>query len=118
MALLTINGVPQKTPSKFEVNIEDIDGESARNAKGELTRDRITTKRKLNLEFPPLTQNEASTLLTAVKPVNFSVTYPDPEMGMVTKTFYVGSRRVPMLKNDSTVSKIMWENIGFNLIEL
>ena len=51
--MLKINNVSIAVPSAFQVDIQDIDGESNRNAKGELLRDRIAVKRKLNCEWPP-----------------------------------------------------------------
>lgn len=117
MAFLTIGGVAQKTPKKFKVAIQDIDGETARNARGELLRDRVATKRKLDLEFPALTQTEISTLLNAVSSVFFSVTYQDPILGMTTKTFYVGDRTTPMMRFGNGTTDLMWEGVSFNLIE-
>ena len=63
--MLKINNVNIKAPSVFQVDIQDIDGESNRNAKGKLLRDRIAVKRKLNCEWPPLTFDECSKLLNA-----------------------------------------------------
>ena len=51
-----------------------------------MIRDRIGVKRKIALEWPPLTQREISTLLAAVSSVFFTVTFPDPQQGIVTKT--------------------------------
>lgn len=48
--MLVINGVEIATPKTFQVDINDIDGETNRNAKGEMLRDRIAVKRKLNCE--------------------------------------------------------------------
>lgn len=117
MALLTIGGVAQKTPKKFKVGIQDIDGETARNAKGELMRDRIATKRKIDMEFPALTQTEIATLLNAVAPVFFDVTYQDPILGMTTKKFYVGDRTMPMMRFGNGTTDLKWEGLSFNLIE-
>lgn len=117
MAFLTIGGVVQKTPKKFKVGIQDIDGETARNARGGLMRDRIATKRKLDLEFPAMNQADMAKLLNAVSPVFFSVTYQDPILGMATKTFYVGDRTTPMLRYGNGTTDLMWENVAFNLIE-
>ena len=117
MALLTIGGVAQKTPSKFKVSINDIDGDTTRNANGDMMRDRITTKRKLELEFPPLTQTQISTLLNAVASVFFTVTYQDPILGMVTKTFYVGDRSTPILKFGNGTTDLYWEGLSMNFIE-
>jgi hypothetical protein len=93
----------------------DIDGETARNARGEMIRDRISTKRKLNCEWPAMSQAEASTLLNAVKDVFFTVTFTDPMLGEVTKTCYVGDRSVPMYRNINGV--ILWEGVKMNFIE-
>ena len=93
--MLSINGVAIATPKSFEVTISDLDGESNRNANGEMIRDRIGIKRKISLEWPPLTQSEISMLLTAVSSVFFTVTFPDPQQGVVTKTMYVGDISAP-----------------------
>ncbi len=93
--MISINGVQIATPKTYEVTVSDLDGESNRNAKGELIRDRIAVKRKLNLEWRPLTQTEIQTLLNSVSDVFFTVTFPDPELGMITKTMYVGDRTAP-----------------------
>ena len=113
--MLKINGVVIATPSSFEVTIQDIDGESNRNANGDMIRDRITTKRKINLEWPSLSQSEISTLLNAVSSVFFTVTFPDPQSGMITKTMYVGDRTSPVYTNKN--NKILWNNLKMNFIE-
>lgn len=123
MALLTVGGVAQKTPKKMKVSINDIDGETTRNAQGNMIRDRITTKRKIELEFPPLTHAELNTLLNAVSSVFFTVTYPDPYATsdptvLTTKTFYVGDRSAPMYKfGTGSVAQVLWEGLKMNLIE-
>ena len=117
MALLVINGVTVKTPSKFSVTVSDFDGETTRNAKGELIRDRIGVKRKLDCEWPPLTQSEMSTLLNAVSNVFFTVTYLDPMIGSTTKTMYVGDRSAPMYRYGTGGSEVLWENVKMNFIE-
>ncbi|MTV64105.1 DUF6711 family protein, partial [Streptococcus pneumoniae] len=95
MAQLTINGVAVKPPKSFQVGIQDIDGETGRNANGDMMRDRITTKRKLDCEWGMMTQGEISQLLHAVSSKFFEVSYPDPMDGQVTKTFYVGDMTAP-----------------------
>ena len=49
MARLIINGVAVKHPKSFQVGIQDIDGETGRNANGDMVRDRITTKQKVEM---------------------------------------------------------------------
>lgn len=114
--MLKINGVAIATPSTFKVDINDIDGEAARNARGDMIRDRIATKRKISCEWPALSMGEVSTLLQAVKSVFFTVEYPDPMEGTnLTKTFYVGDRSMPvyMIRN----GQALWEGLSMNLIE-
>jgi hypothetical protein len=114
--MLKINGVAITIPKSFKVTITDLDGESNRNAKGELIRDRVAVKRKLECEWPPLSMGEISTLLKAVQAVFFSVEYPDPVEGMnLIKTFYVGDRTSPMYSNVN--GKIQWEGLNMNFIE-
>lgn len=115
--MLTINGVKVKTPRAFTWDREDYDSENTeRNTDGEMMRDRITTKRKLGLEWGPLTQSECSAILNATSAVFFSVTYPDAMAGTSqTRTFYAGSASAPVLivRNGAP----LWEGLKMNLIE-
>lgn len=114
--MLKINGVVIATPSVFSVDISDVDGETSRNARGDMIRDRVATKRKLNCEWPALSMGEISTLLQSVKDVFFTVEYPDPMQGAsITKTFYVGDRQMPvyMIKG----GQVVWEGLKMNFIE-
>ena len=113
--MLRINGVTISTPSVFEVQISDLDGQSTRNANGLLIRDRIAVKRKLICEWPPLNQEDCSRLLTSVKDVFFDVTYPDPELGVVTKKMYVGDRTTPAYRYVD--GEVRWSGVKFNLVE-
>lgn len=113
--MLRINGVAIATPNVFEVTISDLDGESNRNANGDLIRDRIAVKRKLSCEWPALSQIQCSTLLNQIKNVFFEVTYPDPMDGVVTKTMYVGDRTSPVYS--VVKGEVKWSGVKFNLIE-
>ncbi|MCF0149146.1 MAG: hypothetical protein HUJ77_12215 [Clostridium sp.] len=113
--MLKINGKKVATPKYYEVTINDLDGESNRNANGELVRDRIGVKRKINLEWPLLSQSEISTLLTSVSSVFFSVTFYDPQAGEITKTMYVGDRTAPA--NRIVNGQVMWSGLKMNFIE-
>lgn len=93
--MIKINGVAIATPKIYEATVSDLDGESNRNAAGQLIRDRIAVKRKLNLEWGPLSQSEIAPILNAVSGVFFTVTFPDPQLGIITKTMYVGDRTAP-----------------------
>lgn len=113
--MLKVNGVAIAAPNVYEPTISDIDGETNRNAKGDLIRDRIAVKRKLNLEWGPLTQTEISTLLNAVSNVFFTVTFPDPKDGMITKTMYVGDRTAPAYQYVN--GEVKWSGLKMNFIE-
>lgn len=113
--MLSINGVAIATPKVFEVAVSDLDGESNRNANGELIRDRIAVKRKINLEWGPLTQVEIQTLLSSVSSVFFTVTFPDPMSGVITKTMYVGDRTAPAYQYIN--GEVKWQGLKMNFIE-
>lgn len=112
--MLKVNNVVIKTPSSFQVDISDIDGESNRNARGELIRDRIAVKRKLNCSWQGLTDAEIKSILSAITDTFFTVEYPDPLVGgLTTKTFYVGDRNAPMYNYKLHI----WEGLTCNFIE-
>ncbi|MCH4169418.1 MAG: hypothetical protein LKF42_09195 [Streptococcaceae bacterium] len=116
---LLINGVSVKTPRKFQVSYQTIDADSSgRNANGDMVRDIIAQKVKIELEWGPLDDTTASTILLAVKTKFFTVTYPDAETGgQVTKTFYSGDRSLPSYSWNDNFSKIKWESFTANFIE-
>ncbi len=116
--MLKIGETAIADPSAFSVDIHDIDGETLRNAKGNLIRDRVAVKRKLNLEWPALTMAEISTILSLVTAAFFDVTYPDPLTGSEeeTKTFYVGDRSTPLLRKNYN-GQYLWEGLKMNFIE-
>lgn len=116
--MLKINGVEVTAPKTFKVDISDLDGESNRNAAGELIRDRIAVKRKLSCEWPPLQMDEISTLLQAVKDIYFQVYYPDPMDGAFsTRTFYVGDRSAPAYWFDESKGIHLWQGLTMDFIE-
>ncbi len=113
---LKINGVTIKTPKKFTVGIQAVDGESGRNANGDMVRDYIATKRKADLEWGALSDAEISPILQAVMSPFFEVTYPDPMVGgITTKTFYVGDRSSPSYSWHDKLPK--WEGLTMSFIE-
>lgn len=113
--MLELNNVAVHMPRSFKVSTHDLDGNSTRNAKGDMIRDRKAVKRRLELEWSALKQSEIQQILNAVSPVFFPVKYLDPQLGLITKTFYVGDRTTPMLRYWNGVP--MWNGLSFNLIE-
>lgn len=113
--MISINGVKIATPKVYEATVSDLDGETNRNANGDLIRDRVAVKRKLNLEWGPLAQNEIAPILNAVSGVFFTVTFLDPQLGMVTKTMYVGDRTAPAYQYIN--GEVKWQGLKMNFIE-
>jgi hypothetical protein len=120
MALLKIGDTELPAPAVLQPTIQDLDSEdgTGRNQSGTMFRDRIAVKRSVHCEWGPLSKSEMATLLTAMSPASFSLTYPDPQEGaMKTITAYVGDRSVPVLiplgANDW-----MWGNLSADFTEL
>ena len=113
--MLTINSVQVPTPSDYLWGIYDI-SEAERNARGDLLRQLINTKRKLELMWRYLPKTELQELLQLVSEPSFTVSFQDPQTGAVrTGTFYCGDRTVGAL--DYRQGQVRWKDIKFNLIE-
>lgn len=115
--MLKINGVEVTAPKTYQPSLNDIDGATNRNANGELIRDRIATKRKLEMEWGPLSQNEISTLLNAVADEFFECEFLDPKDGVIAKTMYVGDRTAPAYLYDSDSGEMKWKSLKMDFIE-
>lgn len=119
--VLTINGVDITPYIAFQgVKWErsDVDGEGAgRTLDGNLRRDRVATKIRLDITCRPLKTQEASTVLSAIMPEWVTVQYTDPQAGTVlTKTMYANNNPASycILRADGTE---YWYGITFPLIE-
>lgn len=112
--MIKINGVVLPTPSDYNPGIQDI-SKAERNARGTMIIERIATKRKIELAWKYLSQEELSLILNLISPVFFTVDYIDPKDGRITGTFYVGDRNVGAL--DYINGIIRWKDIKFSLIE-
>lgn len=112
---IKINGSAIAAPKTCAVTISDLDGETGRNANGLMVRDRIATKRKIALEWPPLTQSQVSQILNLVSPEFVNVEYLDPQLGVVTKSMYAGDRDGSVLVLDLLTGR--WSGLKFNLVE-
>lgn len=114
--MLTINGIPVPAPDTYEVVISDLDASANRSGNGTLYRDRIATKRTINVSWVLMGSQDLSILLNAMSSTFFSVIYVDPQLGMVTKTFYVSDRNagVAIKMSDGTYQ---WSGVSFSLVE-
>lgn len=116
--LLKINGVAIKTPTSFSYTRQDFDLDSARSVNGDMVRQRICTKVKLELTWASgaMDVKSMSTLLKAVDDVFFQVTYFDIHDGAFkTSTFYCGDKTATMYSYVN--GKPVFDEIQFNLIE-
>ena len=120
MAILQINKIDIADPQTLTWDIYDLDSEdgTGRNQEGEMFRDRVAIKRKLNCTWGPLEPYEMSALLKAMDNVFFTVRYPDAHDGAYREgTFYVGDRSVPMYMWNNEKQKFLWEGLSANFIE-
>lgn len=115
MNILKINGQAITNPISLTWDESDLDSSegSGRNVLGDMLRDRITTKRKISVTFPPMNDSQISALLEAMSPLFFSLEYPDPKLGIRnTMVVYVGDRSVPVYMYDKTLNQWMWQGIS------
>lgn len=116
---LAVNGVEiAEYPIEFKASIMDLDnGETTvRTADGSLSRDRIATKRQIEMTWNPMTWDKLSAILTAMTDEFFQFTYPDPLSGtQETRTMYVGDRTaaVAIIKN----GVYWWDGLQMTLTE-
>ena len=81
-------------PAEIKWSISDLDSDgSGRNQNGDLFRDRVAVKRKIECSWLPMSAAKMATLLSAVSDPFFKLTYPDALTGTNrTITCYVGDR--------------------------
>lgn len=101
----------------FQWQRSDVDGEGAgRDLTGDLRRNRVATKRRLDITCRPLKAEEAKTVLTLIMPEWVTVEYIDPQTGgAVTRTMYSNNNPATfLLRKDG---QEWWSGITFPLIE-
>ena len=117
MAFLEVEGVAIKTPSSFDVGIQDVSApDSGRDITGLMHKNLITQKRTISLSWSYLKKDELATILNAFEAKEyFDVTYHDPTNpnGQLTKTFYIGDRSTPLYN----WALGLYESLSFNIIE-
>lgn len=95
----------------------DIDAAgSGRNKVGTMKRHKVCSKRKLKITCLPLTQAKIMALSAALDHETVSITYLDPQLGVITKTFYGSS-----ISSTTMISQngdVVWEGATFNLTEV
>lgn len=101
----------------FKWQRSDVEGSSAgRDLSGELHRDRVAAKRRLDITCRPLTAEEAKKVLTLIMPEWVKVKYTDPQAGIVTRTMYSNNNPASFMMQKPN-GQSYWSGITFPLIE-
>lgn len=117
MSLLTINGTGIKTPSTYNVTVYDLDSESSvRDASGNMHRDRVCVKRKVEISYNVVLDTEIKALLDCLNSASFTLAYKDLTGETRTGNFYVGDRSGTLYSN--TEKHRIWKDLKFNFIEM
>jgi hypothetical protein len=115
MAIIQINSIDLPTPTDMQIGIMDL-SKAERNANGTMIIERITTKRKIELQYKYLSKEELTQVLSIVSTVFFIVTYTDPQTATVrTGTFYCGDRSAGLIDFNNGIPR--YKDVKFNLIE-
>lgn len=119
MGLLKIGDANLPAPTVIQPTLTDLDSEATgRNQLGTMFRDRIAVKRKVHCEWGVLSKAEMSSLLAAMAPQSFTLTYPDPQAGVLnTITAYVGDR-TPAICQVISDTDWMWNGLAVDFVEL
>ena len=117
LAYFTINGVSVTQPAEVVYQRYDLDSEdSFRSLSGEMQRDRVATKVKLECRWNALDAQQMSQLLQSMDEVFFDINYFDPfNGGYTTKTFYAGDRSAPVYSIAG--GKVIFRSFSANFIE-
>ena len=116
--LFLINGMEVVMPSDLTYTRSDLDSENSfRSITGELQRDRIAVKRKIDCSWTGLSGEELATILKAVDNIFFTVRFIDPYTNeLETMVCYVGDRSpVTAFYNDK--GEALYESFSCNFIE-
>lgn len=116
MELIRIGAFTPACPSKFSVELSDMDGENSnRSETGFMNRDRVRAGiYKLNLGWTNLTSEETNALLHSVSPESVKILFYFG--GMVSAEMYVGNRSID-LKSNNGDGNHYWD-VSFNLTEV
>jgi predicted molibdopterin-dependent oxidoreductase YjgC len=115
MALISVGGVALPTPSDLQVGVMMI-SKSERNANGTMIIEKIAEKIKLAISYNYLSPSDLSSVLNAISPAFFNVTYLDPRTNTFkTSSFYTGDRNAAMIDFVSGVPR--YKDVKFDLIE-
>lgn len=116
MALLNIGGVDMPAPTELTISVNDI-SKADRNANGTMVLERIATKQKLQLKWSYISDVDLKTVLNAISPTMYQVTYTNPLTNTSqSKQMYCGDRTAGVMYVSSGV--VHYKDFGFDLIEI
>lgn len=96
----------------------DVDGEGAgRTLDGKLRRNRVATKRRLDITCRPLNAAETSKVLTAIMPEWVSVRYTDPQTNSIATRKMYSNNNPATFQMKQRNGDELWGGITFPLIE-
>ena len=114
--MIKINGAPIPAPSDYSVTVMDIELGKIRTASGLMVREKIATKRKLELVWRYLTREQMESLLAVVGSTFFVVEFPDPQsVAPQIGTFSVEDRSAGALDYDA--GNVRWTDIKMTFVE-
>ncbi len=105
------------TPRKYIVSQMYLDTNSERNAKGDLIRNIVNKKYKIELEFPPMKATKMKPLLVLLDNPELSVEFYNQETDTyITKTMYANDLITdPLFKK--TGEDVVYDAFSVNLIQ-
>lgn len=113
---MKIDSYTAPTPSALSVDIEPI-VKAERTETGEMFKEFIAEKRKLNVTWSYLSNSDTAALLTSVNPNFVDIEYEDPKTGTTrTGTFYAGPQSASVLRY-SGGSAVGYTDVKINFIE-
>ena len=95
----------------------DVDGPNAgRNLLGEMIRDRVATKMRLDISCHPMVKEDHDMLMNLLMPEFVTVQYDDPVYGFISKVMYANnnSSEYCILRENGVE---YWHNVNFPLVE-
>ena len=113
------NFISLPDPSKLKANTYDLDSDgSGRNLDGDMQRDRVAVKEKLELTFPPLLADDYHKVLEAISPQFFKCKFFSLSTGNVrTAIMYAGDRSAESYYEKENQSSDLWTDLTVNFIE-
>ncbi len=101
----------------FKWSRNDIDGQNAgRNMSGEMIRDRVSVKMRLDVTCKPMLRAEHRMLMNLLMPEFVTVQYDDPVYGFTSKIMYSNNNSSEYCIKKRN-GREYWYNVSFPLVE-